>query len=251
VTIDGINVAIAAGGRLGGTFAAETGTEIKALAPIGAGTILERTIAAAAGIGARRIVVLGDEAVAAHCDRRVERVLADTGDGAVNMLACLRAFQGDAARSATLLLAADLPFLDAAALRGYLDAIPPRSVALGVCTGAEYERDFPGAPRNGVLLGGERIINAGALVVPAEALEAVAQEAAGFFNARKAPWRMAMRAGIGILVAHAFGRLTIERIERRASRVLGAKVTAVRHCPPELCFDVDSVEEYRYARARI
>jgi len=251
VTIDGINVAIAAGGRVGGAFAAETGTEIKALAPIGASTILERTIAAAADIGARRIVVLGNEDIAARCDGRVERVLADSGDGAANMLSCLQAFVDDEERSATLLLAGDLPFLDGTTLYRYVQAIPARTVALGICTGVEYERHFPGAPQNGVMLGGKRIVNASALLVPFAALEAVARESAAFFNARKAPWRMAMRAGIGILAAHAIGRLTVERIERRASHVLGAEVAAVRNCAPELCFDVDSLEEYRYARARI
>ncbi|HVA27083.1 MAG TPA: NTP transferase domain-containing protein [Candidatus Baltobacteraceae bacterium] len=251
MTIDGINVAIAAGGRVGGAFATETGSEIKALAPIGESTILERTIAAAAAIGARRIVVLGGEEIAARCDRRVERVLADMGDGAANMLACLQAFRDDSERSATLLLAGDLPFLDAAALDRYVRSIPARTVALGICSGVSYERHFPGAPQNGVMLGGERIVNASAIVVPFTALDAVARESAAFFNARKAPWRMAMRAGIGILAAHAIGRLTVERIERRASRVLGAEVAAVHDCAPELCFDVDSLEEYRYARSRI
>ncbi len=249
MTIDGINVAIAAGGRIDGAFAVETGTEVKALAPIGASTILERTIDAAAALGARRIVVLGDAAVAARCDDRVERILPDNGNGAANMLACLRAFREDTERSATLLLAGDLPFLDAASLRRYIDAVAAAVVALGICTGVEYETRFPGAPVNGVMLRGERIVNAGALLVPHIAIDAVAGESAAFFNARKYPWRMAMRAGLGILAAHAIGRLGLEQIERRASRVLGSAVAAIRNCPPELCFDVDSVDEYRYARA--
>ncbi|MGC8484667.1 MAG: nucleotidyltransferase family protein [Candidatus Baltobacteraceae bacterium] len=249
MTIDGINVAIAAGGRIGGAFAAETGTEVKALAPIGASTILERTIAAAADIGARRIVVLGDAEVAAHCDERVERILPDNEDGAANMLACLRAFRDDVDRSSTLLLAGDLPFLDAATLRGFIEEVAAPVVALGICNGEEYSMRFPGAPVNGVILRGERIINAGALLVPYPAIDAVAGESTAFFNARKYPWRMAMRAGFGILVAHAIGRLGVEQIERRASRVLGSAVAAIRSCPPELCFDVDSLDEYRYARA--
>ena len=251
MTIDGINVAIAAGGRVGGAFAAETGTEIKALAPIGASTILERTIAAAADIGARRIVVLGGTEVAERCDGRVDRVLPDRGEGAANILACIRAFHEDARGSATLVLAGDLPFLDGVTLRRYLEAVPEGAVALGLCTGAQYERRFPGAPPNGVLLAGERTINASALVLPHDAIDAVAREGAAFFNARKEPWRMAMRAGLGVLLAHLVRRLTIERIERRASRVLGAKVAAVRDCAPDLCFDVDSLDEYRYALASL
>ena len=250
MTIDGINVAIAAGGRIGGAFAAEVGTEVKALAPIGASTILERTISAAAALGARRIVVLGDAEVAARCDRRVERVLPDYGEGAANMLACLRAFRDDTAASAILLLACDLPFLTAAALHRYLEAIPAEAVALGICSGDEYETRFPGAPTNGVILCRERIVNAGAFVVPLPAIDSVARESAAFFNARKYPWQMAMRAGFGILAAHAIGRLGVAQIERRAARVLGTTVAAIRGCPPELCFDVDSLDEYRYARAR-
>ena len=249
MTIDGINVAIAAGGRIGGAFAAETGTELKALAPIGASTILERTIAAAADFGARRIVVLGDAEIAARCDGRVERVLPDRGDGAANMLACLRAFAEDVEPSVTLLLAGDLPFIDAAALRRYVEAVPASAVALGICSGDEYRARFPGAPVNGVILNGERIVNAGAFVVPRHAVDRVARESAAFFQARKYPWRMAMRAGIGILAAHALGRLDVGRIERRAARVLGSAVAAIRRCPPELCFDVDSLDDYHYARA--
>jgi hypothetical protein len=42
-------------------------------------------------------------------------------------------------------------------------------------------------------------------------------------------------------------RLTIEDIEERVSRIFGCKGVAVKGCSPELAFDIDLPEEYRYA----
>lgn len=247
MTIRALNVAIAAGGRVEGSLSASMETPIKALASVGERTMLERTITAAADLGARRIVVLGSSEVAANCDGRVARILPDAGNGAVNILACLRAFSDEKDATPTLVLSSDLPYIDAEKLADFLRRAPEDAVSMPLCSGDAYQLRFPGAPINGVLLSGERIVNGGALLIPQRAIERVAASASAFFEARKSPLRMAMLAGAPMLLAHLFKRVTIEGIERRASAILQFKSCAVRDCAPELCFDVDGIEEYRYA----
>ena len=46
-------------------------------------------------------------------------------------------------------------------------------------------------------------------------------------------------------------RLEIEHIENRAQRVFGINARAVRNASPNLCFDVDTLEDYEYAVGRL
>jgi hypothetical protein len=50
-------------------------------------------------------------------------------------------------------------------------------------------------------------------------------------------------------VRFALGRLRIDEIEARARGLLDVDARAVRDAAPSLCFDVDTVEDYRYALA--
>jgi hypothetical protein len=43
----------------------------------------------------------------------------------------------------------------------------------------------------------------------------------------------------------------VEDVEAYARRVLGIPVGAVRGADPGLCYDVDTLEEYRYACTRV
>jgi hypothetical protein len=62
---------------------------------------------------------------------------------------------------------------------------------------------------------------------------------------------MATLLGPALLLRFVANRLEIEHIERRAQRVFGIDARAVRDASPNLCFDVDTLEDYRYALDRI
>jgi hypothetical protein len=53
-----------------------------------------------------------------------------------------------------------------------------------------------------------------------------------------------------LLLRFLLRRLQIADVERRARTALGVDAVAVRDSSPALCFDVDTLDDYRYACAR-
>jgi hypothetical protein len=74
------------------------------------------------------------------------------------------------------------------------------------------------------------------------------REVAGrFFRARKSAVGMARLLGGALLLRFLVRRLRIADVERRAERVLGVRAAAIRAAAPGLCYDVDTLADYRYA----
>jgi GTP:adenosylcobinamide-phosphate guanylyltransferase len=234
---------ITAGGRIAGDYARAAGTSVKALATVRGRTMLARSIDAARGAGASAIALVGTQEVRHAYGAEVERVVDAHESGAANVREALRAWPGD---DALLYLASDLPFLDARALRDFVERACGR-LTVGVVSDERFRKRFPGAPHPGTVIGGRRVHGAGAFLVPAGAAQRVERFAARFFDARKSPVAMARLAGIGVLVRFVTGTLRIEDLERKAQRVLGMRVQALADCSPELAYDADEFGEYRYA----
>lgn len=235
---------VTAGGRVGGAFAASIGTPVKALAPFCGAPLASRAIAAARAAGCARIALIGGKDVRAALGSLVDSILDESPDGAENVRRALFAWGG---RTPLLYLTSDLPFITAAALRCFLDRVPAGSLALPLADAHAFERRFPGAPPFGVRLAGERVVNGGVFAIPGEAAGPVAALAAKLFEARKRPWRMAGLLGPRLFARFALRRLCIARLEFEASRRLQVPALAVRAMPPELAYDVDDLETYRYA----
>lgn len=238
---------ITAGGRVDDAFAGEIGTPVKALAPFRGSTFLELTIDALRRAGIERIAVVGGAEVAAACKHRVERVIGESPSGAENLRSALRAWEPAAP---LLYLTSDMPFITANAVRAFIDAVPAQTLALPLTEFGDFQKRFPGAPPFGITLAGERVVNGGAFVIPAGAQERIAHVAAQFFDARKSPLRMARLTGAALLLQFLFRRLSVRGLETHAQRLLGIPARAVRGAPPELAYDVDLLDEYRYARER-
>ncbi len=239
---------ITAGAPIEGEYANLAGTARKALAPIGATTMLERTLDVLAALRIERIAVVGDDEIARCCATRDVRMIADRASGAGNVHAALGAWPEDG--EPLLYLTCDMPFLDAPALDDFLARSPHAALTMPLAEHAAFVRRFPGAPPFGIVLAGERVVNGGAFVLPPGACARVADVAARLFDARKAPWKMAAIAGLPLLLRFAAGRLDIPALEGRARDLLGIEVRAVRGCAPELGYDADTADEYRYARER-
>jgi len=241
-----LHAVITAGGRVEGAFAQAIGTDVKALAPLGSRRLIDAAIEAARGAGAEAIAVVGGDAVRAHCDGRIERFIDESPDGGENARRALRAFPNED----LLYLTSDVPFIDAGGLRDFVARSDGSVVAMPLADADGYERRFPHAPEHTMAIGGERFASGSVFVLRSPALAGIEEVAAAFFAARKSVWRMAGLCGPGLLIRFALRRLHIADIESRASRVLGGRVRAVRNASPGLCYDVDTLEEWEYARAR-
>lgn len=236
---------ITAGGRVDGEFERAIGTDVKALARIGNRTMLERTVDAVRDAGVDRIAVVGGAQVRAACERAgVTRAIEEARSGEENVQRALQAWDGE---TRLLYLTSDMPFVTGDALRWLLDAASPGELGLPLTAIDAFEARFPGAPPFGITLGGERVVNGGAFVIPPGAAPRVAREAARLFRARKSPLRMASLAGVPLLLRYAFRRLRIADLELEARRRIGTPARAVRNAPPELAYDTDTYMEYCYA----
>ncbi len=239
---------VTAGGRIDGAFAAAAGTNVKALAPIGGVTMLQRIIDALRGAGATRIAVIGGEAVRAACGAQVERIVDESPSGAENLLRALRAWPDD---GATLLYAtSDLPFVTGADVGDFAARVEPGALAIALVDFATFNTRFPGAPAPGITLAGERVINGGLFSIPPGSASRLATLATRLFDARKAPWRMASLVNPLVFIRYFLGTLSIAQLEATAQKVTQVPARAVRNCAPALAFDVDTLTEYEYARAQ-
>lgn len=238
---------ITAGGEIDGDFAAEAGTRIKALASIRGATMLDRILAALRGNGVDRIAVIGDEEVRAAYGTRVEAVVAASPSGSVNLVRALAAWPEDGAP--LVYATSDLPYVTADAVGDFLARVPPQTLAMSLVEAQRYATRFPDAPPFGLRLAGERVVNGGVFLLPPGSAARLMGLASRFFETRKRPWRMAGVIGPLTLLRFATGRLSVAHLEAKAHQVLGLPARAVRGCAPELAFDVDTIEEYRYACA--
>jgi GTP:adenosylcobinamide-phosphate guanylyltransferase len=241
-----VRAVITAGGTVDGAFAETIGTPVKALAPFGARTLLDVVLDACFAAGIDDVAVVGGSEVRKHLWGRDIRLVDDAGDGAGNVLRALGAWPGER----FLYLTSDLPFVDAAALADLAARSDGIGLTMGLCSGDAYDRRFPGAPPHGVVLRGERIVNACAFVIAPHAVEAVSRFATRFFAARKSLFGLAMLLGPALCTRFALRRLGVAEIERHARKQLGISVSAIHDCDPVLCYDVDSLAEYTYACTR-
>lgn len=230
-----------------GDFARTIGTKVKALAPLGGATLLDRVVVAARGAGATHIAVVGGAAVRAHCEQRVERVIDAALDGGENVLRALAAWDG----GPLLYLTSDLPFINAESVRRFAQRSADFGLTMPLADADAYVARFPNAPEHVVALGGERVANGNVFFIGERAIVPLRGWATKFFGARKSKIGMARLLGPQLLLQYVLGRLTIASIERKARRTLGFPVAAIRDADPEICFDIDTLDEYRYAAAHL
>jgi CTP:molybdopterin cytidylyltransferase MocA len=241
---EGYAAVVTAGGRVDGEFARAIGTPVKALAPFANSTFLGITIDALRGAGIERIAVVGGDEVREECEKRIERVIHESADGAENLRRGLHAWD-----SATplLYLTSDMPFLTPAALRELIARVPAETLVVPLTEWDAFQSRFPGAPPFGITLAGEKVVNGGAFVIPRGAHEKIEAFAMKFFDARKSVWRMAQLTGPALLLQFILQRLSVAKLEAHARRLLGIPAIALRGAPPELAYDVDILSEYEYA----
>ncbi len=226
-----------------GAFAALIGSDVKALAPMGARRLIDMAIEAAKTVKVERIVVVGNATVREHCGHDVDDVLPAVAEGRENLRRALLSADGND----LLLLTSDLPFITGDALDDFLARRGDADIAMPLAEADEYEAKFPGAADHATTVGTTRVVNASVFFFSGAVIERVEPVSQQFFEARKSLTRMAALTGPVLLTKYLTGRLHIEDVERRAEQVFGVKARAVRSASPLLCYDVDTIEDYRYA----
>jgi hypothetical protein len=210
--------------------------------------MLARMIDALSGAGVSHIAVVGGDEVRAACAASVDRVVDESPSGSENLLRALRAWP-DSER--VLYATSDLPYVTSAAIKDFADRVGHGTLAVSLTDFGAFTTRFPGAPPFGITLAGERVVNGGLFSIPQGAGEKLAGVAQRFFEARKRPWRMASLVGPAVLIRFLSGRLRVADLEAMALHVLAVPAQALRGCAPELAFDVDAIDEYRYACANL
>jgi hypothetical protein len=236
---------VTCGGRVDGAFARTIGTEIKALAPLGAGVLLDPILQSLRGNGIAEIALVAGDEVARRAGEGV-RVIPAATEGATNVLRALDAWpDGDLVYATS-----DLPFVDAAALGAFVAASRGFDLTMPLAEGAAYEAAYPGANLHVTTVGGERVANGSVFYIAARARAPLRTVATRFFDARKSLVAMARLLGPALLVRFLLRRLTIADVEARGRDVLGIDVRALRGMAPSLCYDVDTLADYTYACRR-
>ena len=235
--------AITAGGRVAGPLAEEIGTDVKALAPLSGAKLIDRAIEAAREAGARYIVVIGGAGVREHCEGRVDEVIAELPNGRENIRLAIQSGRDEP----LLLLTSDLPFISGTATRDFVTRAAGSDLALPLASERDYTATYPGAPDHVTQVGNERVANGSIVYFGPGVAPRVLDVSQRLFEARKSLWRMAALLGPALLLRFAARRLKIEHVEGRAKRILGVNARAVRDASPTLCYDIDTIEDYRYA----
>jgi molybdopterin-guanine dinucleotide biosynthesis protein A len=235
--------AITAGGRVDDAFAARIGTDQKALAPWRDGALIDASLNAARAAGASPVAVVGSPAVLAHCAGRIDVAIDEAPSGEENLRNAL-ASAGD---RALLFLTCDMPFVDGQSVADFLARASDADAAMPLAEPSAYEAAFPNSPQHVTRVGSELVSGGSAFFFNAGVAPRIQQIATRLFTARKSVWAMARLLGPGLLARFALRRLRIEDIERRAERVLALRARAIRRAAPQLCYDVDTLEEYDYA----
>ena len=235
--------AIAAGGHVDGPFAHALGVTTKALASVHDITMLDRAIVAARATGARRIVVIGGDDVRSHCGARVDEVIDESADGREN----IRRAMACGIDGPLLLCSSDMPFVTPEAMSDFVERARACDLALPLAEARVYEATYPDAPPHVTRLGRDRVANGNVVYFGAGIAPRALEASQRFFDARKSLVRMAVLLGPALMLRFATRQLQIAHVEARGSALLGCTVRAIRNTSPTLCFDIDSLADYRYA----
>ena len=243
---------IPAGGTIDPMYAEAIGSTYRVLAPLGPDNrpVLQHivdTLRASDCVG--KIICVAPEAVFSSIHGvDLWRAAGDSGPNNI------RAGLAEAAPGQpALLCTSDLPLMTAQSVREFLDACRPEvQIAVGMVGAEKYNETFPDAPPSEfVRLSDVGPVTLGGLFVVQP--ELIVQQEALFrqlFQGRKDQWRLASVLGPRLLWQFATRTLCQRDIVRRAEFLLGGTVQVVPDAAPVLAYDIDSYDDYTYARTR-
>jgi GTP:adenosylcobinamide-phosphate guanylyltransferase len=239
-----------AGGEIDEGFASKVGTKNKALIRFGNETILERTIRALRDSGkVRRIAVIGPKEVHDRIGDTADLKLDPGTTGPDNILRGLEALskQPDPT-SKVIVCTTDLPFLNGELVASFLESCPQDvAICLPVVSKATYQARFTDSSSTFIPLR-DGVWTAGCLyLLDSDALRSAKPYIDKIFEVRKSKIGMARLLGPAFVCKFVAKQLTIADLERKIVSLLKCSGKAVLNSPPELAYDIDDEEDYRYA----
>ncbi|HEY0613964.1 MAG TPA: NTP transferase domain-containing protein [Candidatus Elarobacter sp.] len=246
-----LDAIVLAGGPPDEVAALEPGAPNKAFLRIGGIPLVQRTI-----VGLRsssridRIVAVAPPSAAAH--PALANASEVRGDGP-KMLESLRSgMQGFTEDALVIVAASDLPALDALAVDEFVDGVLARDldVAYACLERRHHMTAYPEFPHTWARMRDGRYCGGGLVALRPHVLPRLNTFMDALGSARKSPLRLAGLFGWDVLVRFALGRLAIEHAEARASKLLHARVGAIRCTQPQVALNVDRVGDVALANAR-
>lgn len=257
-----VDAVLIAGGRAPVPLAELAGHSIKGLFQFGHATQVARVVCALQQSGVERIAVVGSELLLhALQPYSAEILFASEGAGPIDNL--LRGVErlGLSSESQFLHCAVDLPMITGDAVCEFIHTAPSDvDAVLGWTPEAAFVQMFPGAPYTALQFREGRFLSASVSVLRVGFLEAQTPLLHRLARARKSAVRVAltltrafhyhlMTIGIPLTAQFLTGRLELSRMASLAERLLGARLYFKLNTPPELTYDVDTEEDFRYAMA--
>ncbi len=244
-----MNAVVLAGGRNSPEMAAATGTENRALTPIGTRTMLDYVVSAldkAPSVG--KIFVVGP---VPQSDRYTQ--IAGRETLLENLLAGLEA-AGD--EEQVLVSTSDIPFLTPSAAEDF--AIRASAIRADLCCSyvplAVCTQKYPEMKRTAVKLAEGRFTLGNMMLVNPQFLQTKQEAITAAYAARKSPVQVAKLLGLGLLgrlvgaQVLAPGLLSVAGLEAAVSRALGGQAAGVCSAYAEIGTDVDRPEDVAIAR---
>lgn len=255
-----LDVILPAGGRVDATFAEQVGTHHKAIVELGGRTVLGRIIEAVRSLPeVRRIVVIGPKDVREHPDAAGADIVLDEGNtGPENIFRGLAALIGgdqaapptpNAVAGRILIVTTDLPFVTGQILRQYIDLCPKeKDFTVPLIGKNAWSDEYPGAHATFVKLRDGEWTTGCAYLATVEGLHRAKPHIERVFEVRKSKMGIAKLLGPVFVAKWLLNRLTVSDVERKVRQLLDCSAVAVPNSPPGLAFDIDYLDDYRYAQ---
>jgi GTP:adenosylcobinamide-phosphate guanylyltransferase len=257
-----MDAVLIAGGRANAPLSEVAGHSVKGLFSLHGATLITRVLHALQQAGVRRIAVVGSELLLhALPSLDAEVLFAVEGSDPIDNL--LRGVErlGLPSEAQFLHCAVDLPMLTGSALCDLIHAAPPDAdVVVGWTPESAFVQMFPGAPYTALRFTEGRFLTASASVMRVGFLEAQLPLLRRLAAARKSAGKVALTllrafhyhlaaTGMPLAVRFFTGRLALASLPPIAQRLLGARLHLYLNAAPELAYDIDTEEDYRYAQA--
>ena len=250
-----VDAVLPAGGRIQGEYAHVAGCTIKAMVTFGGETILTHTIRALKSLPQPgRVVVIGPEETLAEARAcGADAALLEGSTGPENIFKGLDWLQsGHMPAAKALIVTTDMPFITADSIHDFLGLCPSEAdICVPLVRREPFEQVYPGLIRTDSRLADGYFRLGGAFLVDAAAMKAGRAHFESVFAARKSNLKMAQLIGLATALKYAAGRLSTTDIVQKASSILHCRGAVVHNVDPVLGFDIDLLEEYKYAISHV
>ena len=140
-----------------------------------------------------------------------------------------------------LFVTADIPLITGEILDIFVDCAQQTKADLcvPVVTKAVSEAKYPQVQRTYARIGGESLTLGNAFFGTAETIERILPRLERLYALRKRIFRLALTVGPGLLLRLITGTATLEQLEKRFEKLIGARGRALISPYPELALDID------------